>query len=140
MKTKNTGSEAPRLYENVDKLLHEPRRLAIMATLCSRPEEFAFNELRSACNLTEGNLSAHLKALAEAGAVEMRKEFVGVKPRTTIKPSAVGRERLVAYLGVLDSIVKDAGRKIMRSLPATQSEPIPVDVRRSLTGRSARLM
>ena len=112
MKTRNAENDSGRLYENVDKLLHEPRRLSIMATLCSRPEEFAFNELRETCNLTEGNLSAHLKALAEAGAVEVRKEFVGVKPRTTIKPSAVGRERLVAYLGVLDSIVKDAGRKL----------------------------
>ncbi len=112
MRQSKPGGDLAHLHERVDKLLHEPRRLAIMATLCSRPEEFTFNELRSACDLTEGNLSAHLKALNEAEAVSIRKEFVGVKPRTTIAPTAVGRERLLAYLSVLDSIVKDAGRRL----------------------------
>ena len=124
MKTENTGQSPATVYEHVDRLLHEPRRLAIMATLCSRPEEFTFNELRMACNLTEGNLSAHLKALSEAGAVAIRKEFVGVKPRTTVAPSPIGRERLVAYLDVLDSIVKDAGRKLKSAVRREPARPL----------------
>ena len=73
MKAMKSEGDLALLHERVDKLLHEPRRLAIMATLCSRPEEFAFSELQKACGLTEGNLSAHLKALAALPSADVLK-------------------------------------------------------------------
>lgn len=96
-------------YLALEKLFHEPSRLAIMSALCGAPHSgMAFNDLKSACNLTDGNLSRHLKTLEDAGAVRVRKTFVGVKPRTTLMASDMGRRSFVQYLEALEQVLKRA--------------------------------
>ena len=80
-------------YDALEKIFHEPNRLAIMSHLCAADGGISFGELRDACNLTDGNLNRHLKALEEAGAVKIAKTFVDAKPRTTISISKTGLDR-----------------------------------------------
>ncbi len=107
-------------YDALEKLFHEPNRLAIMSELCGTPEGAAFNDLKSACGLTDGNLSRHLSTLQKARVVKIKKGFVGSKPRTTISATASGRKQFLEYLSVLENVLKQAAKRA-RALEKTES-------------------
>ncbi len=95
-------------YEALDRLFHEPNRLAIVSTLCMAEQGLPFTELRDRCHLTDGNLNRHLKALEEAGAVRIRKMFAGGKPLTLVLLTDRGRRGFSGYLTALNTVLKDA--------------------------------
>lgn len=97
-------------YADLKKLFHEPNRLAIMTQLCGAPEGLSFTDLKEACDLTDGNLSRHVKALTEAAAVVVEKSFVGGKPRTTVHLSERGHEAFLRYLDALEAVLRKAAR------------------------------
>jgi DNA-binding transcriptional ArsR family regulator len=99
----------------LERLFHEPNRLAIMSALCAADHGLTFLELKEACGLTDGNLNRHLKALEEADAIRVRKSFVGVKPRTTVYLSKQGLARFSEYLDALAEVLRTA----QQALPAT---------------------
>lgn len=73
-----------------DRDLHEPARLVLVANLFVVDEaDFVF--LSKQTGLTAGNISFHMAKLEEVGYVDVRKEFVGKKPRTTYKLTPAGR-------------------------------------------------
>jgi DNA-binding MarR family transcriptional regulator len=74
----------------LDRLIHEPARLAIMTAL-SAAQKADFLFLQRVTGLTKGNLSTHLTKLEEGGLVEIRKEFVGKKPVTWVSLTPDGR-------------------------------------------------
>ncbi len=98
----------------LERLFHEPSRLAIMSALCAAEDGLTFGELKDTCDLTDGNLSRHLKALEEAGAVRIDKAFVGAKPRTTVRLTAAGLDRFREYLDALEEVLE----KARHALPA----------------------
>ncbi len=98
--------------EILEKIFHEPNRLSIMSILCAADKGMSFNEIREACSLTDGNLSRHLKALEESGAVVITKKFVDNKPRTTVSISASGLERFNEYLSALSEILNRAKKSL----------------------------
>lgn len=100
------------LYARLKRVFHEPNRLAIMSALAAAADGLTFLQLRQACNLTDGNLSRHLKALEDAKLVHLRKRFVGVKPQTTITMTAPGREDFVEYLNALASVLLKASEAL----------------------------
>ncbi|MBA4387265.1 MAG: transcriptional regulator [Verrucomicrobia bacterium] len=104
------------LYDALEKIFHEPNRLAIMSAVCASHEGMTFNELKETCNLTDGNLNRHLKVLEEAGVVLIEKAFVDNKPRTTIGISATGLDRFTEYLSALNEVL----RKARTAIPAEQ--------------------
>ena len=75
-----------------------------MSALCGSDNGMTFNELKSECNLTDGNLNRHLKTLEEAKAVRLRKKSSGGRPTTVVRISDVGRERFIDYLATLEAI------------------------------------
>jgi len=99
-------------YEALERIFREPNRLAIMSALASASGGLTFNDLKEACQLTDGNLSRHLKALEEAGAVGIKKTFVGVKPQTTAHLSAKGRQNFMDYLKALEEVLKQAAKAV----------------------------
>ncbi len=114
----STQSDNP--YTALKTIFHEPNRLAIMSALSCALDGLAFNELKHACALTDGNLSRHLKALEEAQAIRIEKTFVGVKPRTTVFLSDDGRQRFLEYLKALEDVMQ----KVIAALETTpQSDP-----------------
>jgi DNA-binding transcriptional ArsR family regulator len=92
----------------LERLFHEPNRMAILSTLCAATGPMSFTDLKSASGLTDGNLSRHLKALQEAGIVRVKKTFVGVKPRTTVSLTEKGLKRFDEYLVALSEVLKRA--------------------------------
>ena len=92
----------------LERLFHEPSRLAIMSSLGGAVEGLSFNELKQQCALTDGNLSRHLKTLEDAGAIRVKKRFVGSKPRTTVYLTAAGRAGFMAYLQALEEVLNNA--------------------------------
>jgi DNA-binding transcriptional ArsR family regulator len=81
---------------NIDRLIHEPSRLAIMAVL-SACESADFTYLLNTTGLTKGNLSAHLSKLESAGYIKIVKRFKGKYPNTLCSCSSQGRRAFESY-------------------------------------------
>jgi DNA-binding MarR family transcriptional regulator len=87
----------------LDRLIHEPGRLAILTVLSSvQSADFVF--LQRTTGLTKGNLSSHLTKLEEAGLVEIQKRFVGKKPNTNLALTPVGKERIAHHWDQLERL------------------------------------
>jgi DNA-binding transcriptional ArsR family regulator len=87
----------------LDRLIHEPGRLAILTVLSSlKAADFVF--LQRATGLTKGNLSSHLSKLDEAGLVTIEKRFVRKMPNTNIALTALGRKRIAAHWEQLERL------------------------------------
>jgi DNA-binding transcriptional ArsR family regulator len=99
-----------RLFEDLDPLLHERGRLAIVSVLAA-VERLTFTELRDQLEMTDGNLSVHLTKLEAKGYVVIDKQFVGRKPQTTCRVTSAGRKAFAHYLDQLESIVKQGRGK-----------------------------
>lgn len=77
----------------LDRLVHEPARLAILTALSAcATADFVF--LRRLTGLTQGNLSSHLARLDDAGLIAVTKSFSGKTPRTGIAITREGRSRI----------------------------------------------
>ena len=94
-KEKKTSDEVQPL-NTVDKVIHEPARLSIMAHLyVVESADFLF--MMRQTGLTFGNLSAHMSKLEEAGYIKIVKEFVGKKPHTMLFLTKKGRTAFEEY-------------------------------------------
>jgi DNA-binding transcriptional ArsR family regulator len=87
------------LFEEIvglDKIIHEPARLAIMTALSSCiSADFTF--LQNLTGLTQGNLSGHLIKLEEAKLIEIEKKIVKKRPNTTLKLTPFGKKAIDDY-------------------------------------------
>lgn len=97
---------------SLEKIYHEPNRLAIMSELCGTDSGLTFTELKARCELTDGNLSRHLGTLQKALAIRIEKSFVDSKPRTTVFVSAKGRKSFLKYLQALENVLHEAARRV----------------------------
>jgi DNA-binding MarR family transcriptional regulator len=87
----------------LDRLIHEPGRLAILTVLSSVDDaDFVF--LQRTTGLTKGNLSSHLTKLETAGLVEIEKRFVHRKPNTNVALTAAGRQRVAHHWDQLERL------------------------------------
>jgi len=97
-------NEDARNITDLDRLIHEPARLAIMSILFTA-EEADFLFLLREAGLTKGNLSAHLTRLEVAGYVEIEKTFRGKLPQTICRLTPAGREAFEGYRKQLKSFL-----------------------------------
>ncbi len=81
---------------NLDRMVHEPARLAILTVLAAA-EDVEFLFLQQATGLTKGNLSSHSQKLEEAGYIEVRKGYRDRIPSTTFRITTSGARALEAY-------------------------------------------
>ena len=97
MKTQDKkASDDVQLLTTVDKVIHEPARLNIMAHLyVIESADFLF--MMRQTGLTFGNLSAHMSKLEAAGYIKIIKEFVGKKPHTMLKLTEKGKQAFDEY-------------------------------------------
>ena len=92
---KKKGSDG-RSVDKIDRVIHEPARLMLMAQLyVVEGSDFLF--LLRQTGLTEGNLSSHLSKLEAAGYVHVVKEFVDRKPHTMLQLTEEGRQAFEEY-------------------------------------------
>jgi DNA-binding MarR family transcriptional regulator len=85
---------------DVDRDIHEPARLSIVAMLYAVAEA-DFRSLLRETSLTKGNLSSHLARLEQAGHVAIEKSFRGKTPLTVCRLTASGRAAFDAYRATL---------------------------------------
>ncbi len=95
----------PEPFLQLDRIIHEKVRLAIMSLLAASPQ-LSFTEMRDTLNMTDGNLTAHVRTLQEAGYVSVTKEFQGRRPLTTYSLTARGRKAFATYINLLEQIVQ----------------------------------
>ena len=105
----------------IDKLIHQPVRLRIMAALFALEDdaEVDFTFLRDHLQLSNGNLGAHLAKLESAGYVSIRKAFVRRRPKTFARLSRPGRRAFEDYLDVLKAVVDTGPAKPAQETPET---------------------
>jgi len=89
-----TESGQPQI--EIDRLIHEPARLIIMANLYV-VDEADFVYLTQQTGLTHGNINTHMARLQEGGYVAVEKMFVGNRPRTVYRITEEGRMALRQY-------------------------------------------
>ena len=92
----------------IDKTIHEPARLMILATLHAvESSDFLFVERQT--GLTRGNLSSHMGKLEAAGYIEIKKEFVDKIPRTLLRITDEGRAALLDYTNNMKQVLDHLG-------------------------------
>jgi DNA-binding MarR family transcriptional regulator len=113
---------------SLDRLVHEPARLAIL-TVLSACASADFLYLQRATGLTKGNLSSHLSRLEEAGLVSISKAFARKMPVTTASLTANGRERVDAHWSRLNDLRGRASTEVVQdgaaSAPRIAASPEP---------------
>ena len=100
----------PEPFLNLDRVIHEKGRLAIMSLLAASPQ-LSFTEIRDTLKMTDGNVTAHLRTLHEAGYVSVTKSMEGGRGVTTYAMTPTGRQAFSGYLDLLEQIVEQTRKK-----------------------------
>lgn len=89
---------------DLDRVIHEPARLLVVALLAGVREADFLWVLRESA-LTKGNLSSHLAKLEEAGYVEVEKTYKGKIPLTLLRLTRQGKTAFERYKKVLNGVL-----------------------------------
>ncbi len=97
-------------YSGLDRTIHEKARLSILTSLISYPDGLAFSDIKRLCDLTDGNLSRHIKVLHDDDLISVHKGYEANRPHTTCQITKQGQIRFLDYLSTLEQVVRDAAR------------------------------
>jgi DNA-binding MarR family transcriptional regulator len=89
---------------DLDETVHQRVRLGVLAILVEA-DRANFTYLRDTLEVTDGNLSAHLNVLANAGLVQLDKRFVEGRPRTWVHATPKGRTTFREEVDALSRLV-----------------------------------
>ncbi|MEW6303103.1 MAG: transcriptional regulator [Verrucomicrobiota bacterium] len=95
----------PEPFLQLDRVIHEKGRMAIMSLLAASPE-LSFTELRDTLGMTDGNLTTHIRTLQQAGYVAVTKSFHEKRPLTTCTLTPQGRKAFADYIQLLEQIIQ----------------------------------
>ena len=103
------GEQRParRMLPQLDRVIHERMRLAIVSALAAG-QTLSFNELKALLGATDGNLSVHARKLEDAGYVACAKSFEGRMPKTEYRLTPEGRRAFERYVNHLEALVRGA--------------------------------
>ena len=97
----------PDLFLQLDRVIHEKGRLAIMSALAATPE-LSFTELKNALEMTDGNLTTHIRILQEGGFISVAKSYQNNRSLTTCSLTKAGRKAFTDYIDLLEKIVRQS--------------------------------
>ena len=106
-RTRPTPAPAATRAVNLDRLIHDRTRLAIISALAAS-SPLTFTELKQLLDLSDGNLSVHARKLEDAGYVTCTKGFEGRLPKTQFSLNEAGHRALRQYLDHMEAIIKHA--------------------------------
>ena len=95
----------PELFLQLDRDIHEKGRLAIMSALAGTAE-LSFTELRDTLDMTDGNLTTHIRILQEEGFISVTKSYQNNRSLTTCSLTKAGRKAFAGYIDLLEQIVR----------------------------------
>jgi DNA-binding MarR family transcriptional regulator len=107
-----------------DELIHAPKRLEIVSLLAAA-QWADFKYIRDELRLSDSVLSKQLSALESAGYVEIRKGFVGKRPRTSASLTTVGRQAFAQHVAALQKILARSQHNGGAGLAAGADDTIP---------------
>lgn len=99
---------APHPSRLLDDTVHQRVRLGILAVL-AEADQADFGFLKEALDLSDGNLSRHLRVLEDAGYVSIEKGYEGRRPRTWVNATKKGRRALADHLAALQQLIDQVG-------------------------------
>ena len=82
-----------------------------IVSLLAATRDLSFTDIRNTLAMTDGNVTAHIRTLQEAGYVAITKSVQGKRPLTTYSLTAPGRTAFARYLTLLEQILKETRRK-----------------------------
>ena len=100
----------PELFLQLDRVIHEKGRLAIMSMLAASPE-LSFTELRNVLSMADGNVTTHIRALQQEGYVAVAKSYQNRRPLTTCSLTPAGRKAFAEYVNLLEQIIQESRNK-----------------------------
>lgn len=89
----------------LNKHFESRMRLGIMSILIVN-DWVDFSEMKSILDITDGNLASHSSALEKVGYIEVKKEFVGKKPKTSYRVTQSGREAFTEHINSLERLIR----------------------------------
>lgn len=89
---------------NLNKEFESRVRLGIMSVLMVN-DWVDFTEMKTLLEVTDGNLASHSTALEKSKYIEVKKEFVGKKPRTSYRVTQSGRKAFSEHLAGLEKLL-----------------------------------
>jgi DNA-binding transcriptional ArsR family regulator len=95
---------------DLDRVIHEPARLLIVALLAG-VKQADFLWVLNQSELTKGNLSSHLAKLEEAGYVEIEKTYKGKTPLTLLRLTRQGHAAFQGYRKSLTGLLGKSAHK-----------------------------
>lgn len=99
---------APHPSQLLDDTVHQRVRLGILAVLAEADQAY-FGFLKETLELSDGNLSRHLRVLEEAGYVAIEKGYENRRPRTRVNATKQGRKALAEHLAALQELIDQVG-------------------------------
>jgi len=93
------------ILRNINKLFENRVRLGIMSVLTVE-DNTDFNSLKEILQVTDGNLSTHLRTLEKHKYIEVQKRFVGRKPQSKYSATEKGRQAFKDHLDALEKIIQ----------------------------------
>lgn len=92
------------IIANLNKAFENRIRLGIMSVLMVN-EWVDFNTLKDLLETTDGNLASHLKSLEDKALIQMKKQFVGRKPKTSYQATEQGKALFRQHLKALEDLI-----------------------------------
>ncbi len=93
------------MIENLNKDFENRIRLGIMSVLMVN-DWVSFNEMKELLKVTDGNLASHANGLEKNSYIEVKKEFVGKKPKTSYRVTQQGREAFQKHIDALEKLLE----------------------------------
>lgn len=94
------------MIEGLNKIFESRVRLGIMSVLMVNTW-IDFNTLKELLSVTDGNLASHISALEKNEYINIKKEFVGKKPKTSFEATKLGKQAFKKHLNALEKLIKD---------------------------------
>lgn len=99
---------APHPSQLLDETIHQRVRLGILAVL-AEADQADFGFLKETLDLSDGNLSRHLRVLEDAGFVNIVKGYENRRPHTWVHATKSGRRALADHLAALQQLIDQVG-------------------------------
>ena len=97
------------IITKLNKIFDHRVRLGIMSVLMVN-DQVDFTTLRDTLEVTDGRLASHLKALEKSEYVEVKKQFIGRKPNTSYRVTAIGKKAFNDHLDALESLIQQSNK------------------------------
>ena len=92
------------VFQSLNKEFESRIRLGIMSILMGN-EWVEFKEMKETLDITDGNLASHIAGLEKNDYIEVKKEFVGKKPKTSYRATKTGRKAFNLHLNALEKLI-----------------------------------